>query len=142
MNEEKIREILKQSDLKITPQRLEILNYILTNNHSSAQEIKEHVSKKVSSVSFSTIYYTIDKLIEAGIIIPITLEPGVVRYDTNTQPHYHIICVKCGKITEVKIDPFEKFTLEELKEKGFDEILGFEIHFFGICKDCSNKEME
>ncbi|MCD6579550.1 transcriptional repressor [bacterium] len=139
MKENEVREILKNSDLKITPQRLEILNYILSNNHASAQEIREHVSKKVSSVSFSTIYYTIDKLIDTGMIIPITLEPGVVRYDTNPDPHYHIICIKCGKITEVHIDPFEKFSLEELKKNGFEDILGFEIHFFGICKKCSKK---
>ena len=140
MNEKTIRELLKKIELKVTPQRLEILDYILSSNHVSAQEIREHVSKKVSSVSFSTIYYTIDKLIDTGIIIPITLEPGVVRYDTNTDPHYHIICVKCGKITEIHIDPFEKFPLEELKENGFDDILGFEIHFFGICKNCSGKD--
>lgn len=139
MNDDKIREILKKGKLKVTPQRMEIIRYIFEHNHSSAQEIKENVSKKVPSVSFSTIYYTLDKLVELGMIIPITLEPETVRYDTNLSPHYHIICVECGEITEVPINIFEKFSEDELKSAGFSEIYGFEIHFFGLCKKCSNK---
>lgn len=137
MKKEAIIELLHGSGMKATPQRVEIIDYIFRNNHSSAAEIKEHTDKVLPSVSFSTIYLTVNTLVEAGTIIPITLEPGVVRYDTNTSPHYHIICIECGSITEVPIDPFSKFPISEFREFGFSEILGFGIHFFGICDKCA-----
>ncbi len=136
MNNNEIRSLLKKLGLKATPQRVEIVGFITKNNHSSAGEIKEHTDKVLPSVSFSTIYLTVNTLIEADIIIPVTFEPGTVRYDTNTDSHYHMICVECGKITEVGLDPLEKFSMDEFLSLGFTDIYGFAIHFFGKCTDC------
>ncbi len=129
--------MLRELGLKVTPQRKEIVKYIFANNHCSAPEIKEHTDKVISSVSYSTIYLTAGKLAEAGIIIPVSFEPGVVRYDTNTEPHLHVVCYECGHVTEVPFNIGDHNFEELLSENGFNDIAGFDIHFFAKCKECS-----
>ena len=139
MKDKDIKSLLKKSGLKLTPQRIEITRFIFEHNHCSASEIKEYTDKNLPSVSFSTIYLTLMKLMETGNLIPITFEPGVIRYDTNTYPHYHIICTECFRIEEVPINIYEKFSDREFKSHNFSDIEGFEIHFFGVCDECMTK---
>jgi len=120
--------------LKLTPQRLAILSYLEGNkSHPSAEDIYNAVSKEFTTMSFATVYNTLEVLREKGILRELKIEPGKKRYDPDTTPHHHLICVKCKKV----IDIYKKFklTLPEEISKEF-EILGNHIEFYGICPGC------
>ena len=125
----------RQVGLKLTPQRLAILNYLEGNKtHPSAEEIYKAVSKKFPTMSFATVYNTLEKLKEKGIVAELNVDPYKKRFDPDTRRHHHLICMNCRKI----IDIHSKFKLhlQEIESEGF-KIIGNHIEFYGLCSKCN-----
>ena len=123
--------------IKLTPQRLAILHYMEGNkSHPSADTIYSAVSKKFPTMSFATVYNTLEALKNKGALQELTIEPGKKRYDPDSTPHHHLICVKCKSI----IDIFKKFKLDlsARMANGF-KIKGNHIEFYGICPKCGKQ---
>ena len=121
--------------IKLTPQRLAILNYMDGNkSHPSADTIYSAVSKKFPTMSVATVYNTLEALKNKGALQELTIEPGKKRYDPETTSHHHLICIECKNI----IDIFKKFKLDfsDSMANGF-EIKGHHIEFYGVCPKCS-----
>ncbi len=130
---ERFREI----GLKLTPQRMAILEYLDGNTtHPSAEDIYQHVRKRFPMISFATVYNTLEALRKRGLILELTIDPERKRYDPNIHPHHHLICLKCKSVVDVELD-FNITVPEELK--GRFEILGNHIEFYGLCEKCSEK---
>ena len=131
---EKYREI----GLKLTPQRLAIFNYLDGNkSHPSAEDIYREVSVKFPTMSFATVYNTLDALRKRGSLLELTIDPVKKRFDPNTEPHHHLICVKCKKITDIH----HKYELPvNAKEREGFEIIGNHIEFYGLCPECKSKD--
>lgn len=122
---------------KRTPQRLAILDYLEGNTlHPSAEDVYQAVTKKYFSLSFATVYNTLNTLAQSGAVRELTLDPERKRYDPNTEPHHHLICVTCKKV----IDVFEDVTVGIPKriEKEFS-IFGNHVEFYGRCSVCRKK---
>ncbi len=119
---------------KRTPQRLAILDYLEGNTlHPSAEEVYRSVTKKYCSLSFATVYNTLNTLAQAGIVRELTIDPERKRYDPNVEPHHHLICVKCKKV----VDVFEDITvgMPQDIEKDFS-VFGNHVEFYGTCAAC------
>jgi len=128
----------KDIGLKLTPQRLAILDYLDGNKeHPSAEDIYKGVSKRFPTMSFATVYNTLKALRQRGDILELTIDPDKKRFDPNTKPHHHLICVKCKKIVDVHNN--YKLAIPEDKTEGF-ELVGNHIEFYGICPGCKNSE--
>ncbi len=122
---------------KRTSQRLAILDYLEGNTlHPSAEDVYRAVTKKYCSLSFATVYNTLNTLAQSGAVRELTLDPERKRYDPNTEPHHHLICVTCKKV----IDVFEDVTVGMPKriEKEFS-IFGNHVEFYGRCSFCRKK---
>ena len=122
---------------KRTPQRLAILDYLEGNTrHPSAEDVYQAVTKKYCSLSFATVYNTLNTLAQSGAVRELTLDPERKRYDPNTEPHHHLICVTCKKV----VDVFEGVTVGMPKslEKEFS-VFGNHVEFYGRCSACRNK---
>ncbi|MBI4843644.1 MAG: transcriptional repressor [Nitrospirae bacterium] len=120
--------------IKLTPQRLAILNYLKENkSHPAAEDIYKIVSKKFPTMSFATVYNTIEALKIKGCVKELKIDPAKKRYDLDTSPHHHFICTNCNEI----IDIFKDFNLELAYQmpKGF-ELKGSHVEFYGLCSNC------
>ncbi len=119
---------------KRTPQRLAILEYLEGNtSHPSAEDIFRAVSARYQSMSFATVYNTIHALTKAGVLRELTIDPARKRYDPDTSGHHHLICISCGKISDVP----EKIRVELPSSMQEDfTILGNHIEFYGQCSAC------
>ena len=126
-----------KAPFKRTPQRLAILDYLDGNtSHPSAEDIYRAVSRKYSSMSFATVYNTLNTLAQAGTLRELTIDPERKRYDPDTSHHHHLICVLCGKI--VDIPEGMAVDLPQEQAQGFT-ILGSHIEFYGNCVACKKK---
>lgn len=122
--------------MKLTPQRIAILDYLQDNReHPSAEDIYLHVSKKFPTMSFATVYNTLTALKEKGRVLELTVDPEKKRYDSNTEPHHHLICISCKRITDIHVDYELELPLQV--KKSFD-IKGNHVEFYGICPECKN----
>jgi Fur family peroxide stress response transcriptional regulator len=122
---------------KRTPQRLAILDYLEGNTlHPSAEDVYRAVTKKYFSLSFATVYNTLNTLAQSGAVRELTIDPERKRYDPNTEPHHHLICATCKKV----IDVFEDVPVGIPKhlEKEFSNS-GNHVEFYGHCSACRKK---
>lgn len=123
---------------KLTPQRLAILNYLQDNiDHPSADDIYRAVAKKFPTMSFATVYNTLSALKEKDRVLELTIDPGKKRYDFNTEPHNHLICVTCKQIAD--IPAAFQLDLPKGMNRNFT-ILSNHVEFHGICPSCKQKK--
>jgi Fur family peroxide stress response transcriptional regulator len=132
-------EKLKKTGLKQTPQRMAILNHLDGNkSHPSAEDIYRAISPKFPSMSFATVYNTLESLKDHGLIKELTIESGKKRFDPDISEHHHLICVECKKIFDLphEIRLHQKAMASAGIMKGF-KILGTQINIYGVCPECS-----
>ena len=124
----------KNMSLKLTPQRLAILEYLEGNkSHPSASDIYHEVSKKFPTMSFATVYNTLKALKMKENIKELTIDPDKKRFDPNMVRHHHLICVGCSKIIDIETE-FD-VGLTATQRHDF-EITGNHIDVYGVCPDC------
>ena len=120
-SQETLRGILRKCGLKVTSQRLSILNALNTGPrvHMTVQDIMDEARKSSPAMGFATIYRLLKKLASAEIISEITMGAAPARYEFKSkQFHYHISCVQCGKVIEFKNKAIEKALKKIAEEKG------------------------
>jgi len=128
----------RDSGLKLTPQRLAILEYLDGNKeHPSAEDVYKAVSKKFPTMSLATVYNTLMTLKQRGLVKELTMDPLRMRFDPQPTPHHHLICMDCRKIIDIHIRL--RVNLPEMEQEGF-EIVGNHIEFYGRCPKCKNKK--
>lgn len=129
---------------RMTHQREMILEVVQKNQtHLTADEIYDMVRKKLPRISMGTVYRNLDILSSCGSIKK--LQPGYsqMRFDGNTRDHYHVVCMRCGKIGDAPIEPSDN-TLENLENALGNltryGIFGHNLEFIGLCPICMERE--
>ena len=144
MDEKRFKEILKENGLKVTNQRLLVLEAIASRpeRHLTAEEIYELVKVDFPEIGLATVYRTIQLFSELHLIDRINFDDGFVRYEIGNiynheqkHRHHHLICKKCGKVTS-----FQDDLLEELEEMianttGF-YVVDLDVKLYGYCVEC------
>jgi Fur family peroxide stress response transcriptional regulator len=127
-----------KAGFKRTPQRLAILEYLEGNlSHPSAEDIYRAVSRKYHSMSFATVYNTLNTLAKGGAVRELTIDPERRRYDPDTSRHHHLICVDCKKVVDIAGD----LAVEIPKTMAKDfTVFGNHVEFYGHCAPCGKKK--
>lgn len=141
---DEIKEMLKEEGYKLTTQRRVILDAIVENQekHLSPEEIYGIVKQKYPDIGIATVYRTLQLLEKFNIIYRVNFDDGYNRYELNydseNHHHHHLICLKCGRVVEVKLDLLENLENEIEEENGF-KIVDHNVKFFGYCDNCQNE---
>ena len=134
---EKYVKILKENNLKVTPQRLIVLKYLGEHcTHPTTDQIYKDLKTNNPSLSKTTVYNALEILEKNGIVQSITISGTESRYDINHGMHHHFLCKKCGRIIDIDV---ECPNLGKMLECGHkvEEVHGY---FKGTCKKCLKKE--
>lgn len=136
---ERILRKYRGKGFKLTPQRIAILKFLEGNtNHPTAEDIFNEIKKKYPTVSFATVYNTVQALRDRGELLEITIDPERKHFDPNPSAHHHIMCTDCGKIGDVFFDYSKSLGLPEEVTREF-AVTGNHIDFYGICSSCRAK---
>jgi Fur family peroxide stress response transcriptional regulator len=122
---EECRQKLKASGLKVTPQRMVVLEAMASlHNHPTAEDVGNLIRKKYPDIATGTIYKSLDILVEKGVIRRVKTEHGLLRYDAVISEHHHLYCA----ISE-RIEDYYDEELNNLLREYFDrkQITGFAI---------------
>ncbi len=139
MNRESIVKAFRERGLKITPQRIAIIEVLMEKNddHPGAGAIYREARKKRRSVSLSTVYATLGELSRRGIIKKLQFDQMENRYEGNLEEHVNLICNGCGKIIDyeapVSLDP-----VKVARKTGF-QMLDSRLEYYGYCRECLNR---
>jgi Fe2+ or Zn2+ uptake regulation protein len=135
---------LKKAGLKLTPQRIAIVRELADDrSHPTAQSLFERLRPAFPTMSFATVYNTLDTLTRCGLVQPMgTLDVGGgVRFDPNTDPHHHAVCDACGAIHDIPAPQIARFDVAPGASDP-TSFLGFRVlreqrTYRGLCSQCT-----
>jgi len=112
---------------RVTAQKKFILDYLMSVKcHPTAEKVYEEVKKKLPTISQATVYRVLNNFKKNGKAITIDAK-GTTHFDGCTLTHAHLVCEKCGQVSDV-MNCCKGCKI--LKNKKYI------INFYGICKKC------
>jgi Fe2+ or Zn2+ uptake regulation protein len=108
-----------------------------TKSHPTADRIYQQLKDEIPSLSLGTVYRNLNVLIEQGLVQRIPFGSGQDRFEARIEPHYHLVCEKCGKVTDLSLPHYSEINEHAQRVSGF-KVNRHRIDFFGICKECRN----
>jgi len=124
---------LKNNNIRLSHQRLKVLEYLDQNRiHPTVEQIYYGLHDEIPTLSKTTIYNTLNTLTEAGLVKVLTIEDNETRYDIRTDAHGHFKCTACESIYDFEVN------MDSIEIKGLDgfKIYSRDMYFSGICPEC------
>lgn len=129
--------ILKEHQLKVTPQRLSIFKMLRgTKVHPSAETIYNSLREEHPTMSLATVYKTLDSFVQHGLIQQLNLGEDSYRYDADTTPHLHIQCVHCKEVVDMPLPSHIAPLRQEVETASGFKLTNEQIYFYGLCPKC------
>jgi Fur family ferric uptake transcriptional regulator len=129
--------VLRRAGQKVTPQRLMVLTALRhAAGHATAAEIFARVRSTYPYVDISTVYRTLASLKDLRLVTETDMGTGDLSYEwAEATPHHHLICQRCGSVTEMDHQYMTGLGNAVRTAYGFDANLD---HFaiFGVCRAC------
>ena len=110
-----IRNKIVEKGLKVTPQRMRVLEAIYKlNNHPTAENILNFIRKNDPNVGSGTVYKVLETLVENDLIKKVKTEKDIMRYDAIMENHNHLYCSESDRIED-----YSDVELNEMLEMYF-----------------------
>jgi Fur family peroxide stress response transcriptional regulator len=129
----------RDAGVKLTPQRIAIFECLgERRGHLSAEEVYQDVLQRYPTLSFATVYNTLELLTELGQVREVIVDELRRRYDVNTEAHHHAVCRGCHQIVDVPLELVGAVLPEAgVKLAGYDfTIERVSVEFTGLCRAC------
>lgn len=121
-----LRNRLMQKGLKITPQRIAVLEAVHElEGHPTADRIIDFIKQKHPNVATGTVYKTLDTFAENEIIKKVKTEKDVMRYDASTDKHHHLYCEESDRVEDYYDEELSELLDNYFKKK---HIPGFKVN--------------
>jgi len=119
-----IRDKIAAKGLKVTPQRMRVMEAIYTlNNHPTAEYIIEHIRKNDPNIGSGTVYKVLETLVENKLIKKVKTEKDVMRYDGILENHHHLYCIQCDYIEDYRNEKLDRLLKKFFKENEIDNFI-------------------
>jgi Fur family peroxide stress response transcriptional regulator len=130
---------LREKGLRITPQRLAIIDALVENRHvhPGATLIYEQARKQSGRISLSTVYATLKEFSEHGLIKALEFDRMENRFDGNLSEHINLVCRKCGAISDFDF-PSSIEPKDIMRKSGF-VVTDTRMEYYGYCQNCLKK---
>lgn len=131
---------ISERGLKTTRQRDAILEAFLdSDRHLSIEELYRHLRDTHPGIGYATVYRTLKLFAESGIAREFQFGDGQTRYEhvTEGEHHDHLVCVRCGAISEFTNDAIEMIQNEIAAAHRF-AIQYHKLELYGLCPACND----
>ncbi len=128
--------LLKESGLKATFQRMNILECIDVHGHISIDTIYEQVVKRHSSLSLATVYKNIILMVENGVLVEVPITGKKSKYELIKEDHIHLVCTECGEVEDKPMHAFTNGLFTSITEQEHFTLSKQQINLYGVCIHC------
>ncbi|WP_206426609.1 Fur family transcriptional regulator [Clostridium sp. E02] len=143
MEQEKFKHILRTKGLKVTNQRMLILNLMAKHpgEHLTAEELYDLAKQECPEIGLATIYRTVQVLVDLSVIDKVRFNDGFARYELggltreSGHHHHHAICSRCGKVYSFRGDLLDTLEQALYDREGFI-VTDHEVKLYGYCREC------
>jgi len=129
--------LLRNYNLKATPQRLLIIESIDKYGHINIDHLYEEVKSTFTSISLATIYKNINSMIHNVLLSEVKIPNEKSVYEIVKDQHSHLFCKNCGDIVDIKINT--KRIVDSISEDYKFSIDKSDLVFSGSCENCRAK---
>ena len=130
------RELCREHGIAMTHQRQVLYETMQTmQGHPSPEEVYARVKKKVPAISLATVYKNIHLFVESGVFQKVSMHHGSVRVEMNGEPHHHMVCSKCRKITDIGERELRLVAKRDRLPGGF-LVERYAVDVIGVCASC------
>lgn len=126
--------ILKGHELKVTPQRLLLLDQIHAMGHIDIDTLFSYVKQKFPNISLATLYKNINSMVEKSILKEVKITGMKTKYELTKESHAHTICQNCGKVEDLSLNT--QTLIDTFGTQTNYTIQSADINFFGLCSNC------
>jgi Fe2+ or Zn2+ uptake regulation protein len=128
---------LQQNGYRLTAARKAVVEIIAqTENALNPLEVYEQARRRARGLGLVTVYRTLEKLEETGLIQRVHQPGGCNAYLPSAHGHQHlIICQKCGHAEYFEGDDMQGLFEQVANRHGFN-IREHWLQLFGTCRDC------
>lgn len=126
--------LLKEYDLKVTPQRVAIVDELYKNGHMNIDELYRKLLERFPSISLATIYKNVNAMVEKIFLSEVKIPNAKTVYELIKAEHAHLVCSDCGNIEDIILDSSD--IIEQVTKTGNFKVDSTEIILSGICHKC------
>lgn len=137
------RKALSKTEMRITSQRALIMDIIRQGRvHLDADEIYRRARSRQPRLSLSTVYRTLQKLKELGLVEELHFDETHHHYEvTPSAEHHHLLCLGCGRVIEFR-QPLTRYLKRNVAAARDFDIVNTEVHVTGYCNLCCLKRKQ
>lgn len=132
---------LRAAGLRVTVQRLAVLETLRTRPHSSAETIFAALRAEAPVIALPTVHSILGDLTAGGIVRRVSLpDAGSALYELQhgDDNHHHVQCVGCGRVEDVACAVGAAPCLHPSHDHGM-RILEATVTFRALCSECERK---
>jgi len=123
----------------MTPQRIAIYEELIkSKNHPDSDDIFEKVKNVFPDISLDTVYRTLSKFAEIGVVHLVEGYGEPKRYDPDTNKHHHFRCQKCNRIVDFYDVKYDNLKIPTALQKNFS-VTNVKVILEGTCNECIRK---
>lgn len=130
----KVPELLKEYDLKVTPQRIAIVEELYKHGHMNIDDLYKKLLDRFPSVSLATIYKNVNSMVEKIFLSEVKIPNSKTVYELIKKEHAHLVCSKCNEVVDIELDPSDIQT--QVSNLSKFKIQQTNIVLSGICSKC------
>jgi Fur family peroxide stress response transcriptional regulator len=127
--------LLKNYDLKVTPQRVAIVEELYLNGHMNIDDLYKKLLAKFPSISLATIYKNINAMVERVFLSEVKIPNTKSVFELVKNEHAHLVCTSCGSIEDITLDT--KDVLIEVSSRSKFKIDSTNLVLNGLCPNCN-----
>lgn len=123
--------------MRVTPQRLAVYRALAEDpTHPTADAVFGRLRRVMPSVSPASVYRILDSLEQARLVRRVGTTDGIARYDANRERHQHLVCRKCGRLTDFHAPELAELRLARRAVRGF-VVEELDVRIVGRCARCA-----
>ena len=130
--------LLKESGLKATFQRIQLLENVGKCGHMSVDAIYAEVIKTHPSLSLATVYKNIILMVENGLLTEVPINGKKSKYELSKEDHIHLICTECGDVEDKPYTTGIDISFSTMMKKEKFSFFKAQTNLYGLCIDCQN----
>lgn len=127
--------LLKNYDLKVTPQRIAIIEELYRNGHMNIDDLYRKLLDRFPSVSLATIYKNINSMVEKLFLSEVKIPNAKTVYELSKTEHAHLVCSSCRDIMDIEIDSSD--ISKQISNRSNFKVEQTDIILSGTCQKCS-----
>jgi len=135
MNKDTIVNRMKEEGLRLTPQRVQIVELLFELSHPTAERIYAAMIEKFPYASQATVYNTLKMLKELGLARELSAGDKSSHYEIAESEHWHFNCRACGEIFDLEANLSEPL-LAVGTQRGAFQVDSYQVEFYGLCAKC------